>query len=714
MTTLRKDPAIEFAEPDYIATASFVPNDSLIANEWHLNKIAASAAWAVTQGTSNIIVAVLDSGVNAAHPDLAGELLPGYNFVWNNANPDDDFGHGTAVTGSIVAAGNNGAGVAGVAWGCRVLPVKVMDASGMASHSTIAQGIEYAVEHGARVINLSMGGDMNSSTLQEAINYAWSNNVIVIAAAGNTGGTTPQYPAACDHVVAVSATDQNDARAWFSTYGTFVSLAAPGVAIWTTERDLANPYAAWSGTSFASPIVAAVAGLVASVNPALSNAGIVELLKQSADDLGSAGSDPVFGFGRVNAYRALQAAYPGGLPTQPPATNDVPPSGSETNAPTLTITSAPADHSRLASSSINLAGTAADDSGVASVELQLNDADWTAVTGTTGWSAQVTLDPGANTIRIRAIDNAGNSSVILTRSVVYVMTAPVTLAITGAGSISPYRNQTLLEVGKTYVIRATPGPGQVFAGWEGIDSKRAVLSFVMQPGLALVAHFVPSPFPNVRGNYNGLASNDTEVTPENSGAFNVTVTAAGSFSGKVLLAGARYGFHGKFDLNGDAVVVVSRAMQSPLNVRLHLNLATPADEVTGTLSDGRWTSAMSGERNVFNAQLHPATQAGTRTLKLSRADQSEAADGLSKISANGATRVRGTLVDGRAFSTASALSRNGDCPFYLSLNHGTEVVIGWLNFPASQGPSANGTVLWVKSGTNSFAATLQAASVPAQ
>ncbi len=236
----------------------------------------------------------------------------------------------------------------------------------------------------------------------------------------------------------------------------------------------------------------------------------------------------------------------------------------------------------------------------------------------------------------------------------------------------------------------------------------------MQPNLSLTANFVPSPFPAVKGNYNGLVNNEAAVTPENSGAFAVTVTASGTFSGRVMLAGARHGFHGKFDLNGDAAITILRSTLSPLHARLHLDLASLTDKVSGMLSDGTWTSAMAGDRNVFSSQYRPAQQAGSRTLTLSRSDDTEAANGLSKIAANGMTRVRGTLVDGRAFATASDLSKTGDCPFYLSLNHGTEVVIGWLNFPIGQGPSANGTVLWVKSGTNSFAATLQAASAPGQ
>lgn len=310
LAALNNDPTIEFAERDYIAEAAFAPNDAYVqaGSEWHLAKIQAPAAWDITTGALTIVVAVLDSGVNAAHPDLAGKILPGYDFVWNDSDPADDFGHGTAVAGVIGAAGNNLIGVAGVAFGSKILPVKVMDASGFAYYSTLAQGIHYAVDQGARVINISIAGTSASATLQGAINYAWSNNVVVVVAAGNNGNNTPLYPAACSNVVAVSATLANDSIASFSSYGNHIALAAPGDNIWTTTRDLTTKYSAWSGTSFASPVVAGVVALVISAKPSLSNGQIVSILEQTADDLGASGFDTVFGFGRVNAGRAVSEA----------------------------------------------------------------------------------------------------------------------------------------------------------------------------------------------------------------------------------------------------------------------------------------------------------------------------------------------------------------------------------------------------------------------
>ena len=218
LAALRQDSGIEFAERDGIARAAFLPNDPYVlsGNEWHLAKIQAPQAWNLTTGSTNTVVAILDSGINAAHPDLAGRILPGYDFLNNGTDTSDDFGHGTAVAGVVVAAGNNGLGVAGVAYGCSVLPVRVVDASGFASYSSIAQGISYAVDQGARVINISIAGNSPSSTLQDAINYAWSNNVLVVAAAGNNANDAPQYPAACDQVVAVAATAPDDSLATFS------------------------------------------------------------------------------------------------------------------------------------------------------------------------------------------------------------------------------------------------------------------------------------------------------------------------------------------------------------------------------------------------------------------------------------------------------------------------------------------------------------------
>jgi hypothetical protein len=235
----------------------------------------------------------------------------------------------------------------------------------------------------------------------------------------------------------------------------------------------------------------------------------------------------------------------------------------------------------------------------------------------------------------------------------------------------------------------------------------------MQTNLTLVANFVTNPFPAVRGVYAGLMANTNGVTPDNSGYFTLAVGGLGAFSGHLVAGGKRYGFSSRFNLGGDATISVRRGLASPLALSLHVDLTNRSDQAVGAVSDGNWTSDVTVDRNVFNSGSNPAQQAGLRSFVLERApDNSTAASGLSRISLSGATNVRGQLNDGRSFSTSSALAKNGDCPFYLSLNHGAEMVIGWLNFAAGQGPIASGTVLWIKTGTNAFATTLQAAPGP--
>jgi len=800
LAALRSDPGIEFAERDALAKAAFIPNDPLVVSgsEWHLAKIQALRAWDVDFGSSKVVVAILDSGIDAAHPDLAGHVLAGYDFVGGDTDVSDDFGHGTAVAGVVVAAGNNGVGVAGVAYGCSVLPVKVMDSSGFASYSCLAQGIYYAVDQGAQVINISIAGDSPSVTLQEAIDYAWSNNVVVVAAAGNNANAVPQYPAACDNVVAVSATEPDDSLASFSSYGSFVSLSAPGDDIWTTQNDALNPYGAWRGTSFASPIVAATAALALSANSSLSNSQIVSILEQNADDLGAAGYDTTFGYGRVNALRVVCAANPelavalNTAASDPPAVDwtspadatefslgaiiplqavaaaatggvaqvvflagsnvvaafSAPPfvaqwtppgegsfvltavvtdtqgltatsapvtviiSGLQAAAPLLKITTGPPNHARLEAPAVSLAGIASSSAGIGHVEVQLNGGPAQVADGDTNWSAQVSLVPGPNVVEFRCFDLAGNVSPAITRALTYVVNVPLALATNGLGRISPDLDGRQLEIGKTYTLRAIPGPGQVFAGWTGIASSSPDLTFQMRSNLSLAASFVPTPFPVVQGNYAGLAVGASDVTPDNSGFCRLTVTSLGCFTGKLLSAGRSYGFRGRFDLSGDTTLSVPRGGLAPLSVALHADLTSGTDQIVGRVTDGDWSSDLVADRNVFNARTNPASQAGLRSFILESADDSPtlAATGSSRIAAGGGASVRGKLVTGHSFGTASALARNGDCPFYLSLNRGTQVIIGWLNFPAGQAPLAAGTVLWAGTGTNAFAATLRATS----
>ncbi len=398
IAALSKNPNFEFAEPDYIANIILTPNDPYYAvYQWHLPKVSAPTAWDTTTGAAGVTVAVVDSGVQSTHPDLAGRVLPGYDYVNNDSDPSDDNGHGTAVAGVAAAKGNDGIGVAGAAWNVSILPVKVMSASGSGSHSAIANGINYSADRGARIINLSLGGTSSSRTLQSAVNYAWNKNCVLIAAAGNNGTSTAVYPAAYSNVVAVSATTSADTMASFSSYGSFVDLSAPGQDITTTWPG--GGYVTISGTSFSSPLTAGVAALALSVNPALSNSQVSSLLTSNADDLGAAGYDIYFGAGRVNAARVVAAAVP-------------PPPSGDTTAPVTTVTNPKNGASIAGLRSVTVSVSSSDNIGVTKAELYI-DGKLVATSSSGSFNYNWNLKnvaAGPHTLQSKAYDAAGNSA----------------------------------------------------------------------------------------------------------------------------------------------------------------------------------------------------------------------------------------------------------------------------------------------------------------
>jgi len=305
---LERDANIEYVEPDFIAQALGTSNDPYFVqgSQWHLSKIQAPTAWDTTTGSSTQVVAVIDSGVRASHPDLVGKVMVGYDFVANDNDANDENGHGTGVAGTLSPGSNNQIGVCGVAWANPILPVRVLDANGSGNYSAIANGIIYAADRGAKVINLSLGGTSSSRALQDAINYAWNKQCVIVAAAGNNGSNVAFYPAACTNVVAVSATNASDTRPTWSNFGSYVDVSAPGVDILSVYGT--DQYAAWNGTSFSSPVASGVVALMAAANSTLSNVQLVDLLIKNSDDIGALGKDVYYGSGRVNANRAVTAA----------------------------------------------------------------------------------------------------------------------------------------------------------------------------------------------------------------------------------------------------------------------------------------------------------------------------------------------------------------------------------------------------------------------
>lgn len=442
LNALRRNADVEYAEPDQVAQAFATANDPYFSSEWHLSKIEAPAAWDSTTGAADMIVAVIDTGVLASHPDLNGKVLAGYDFVNNDTDASDDNGHGTAVAGVSAAASNNQLGVAGVAWANPILPVKVLGADGSGSYSAIANGITWAADRGARVINLSLGGTTNSPTLQNAVNYAWNKGAVIIAAAGNSGNNIASYPAACQNVVAVSATDSADARPSWSNYGSYVDVSAPGVDILTLYGT--NSYASWSGTSFSSPVTSGVVALMRAANSQLSNQSIVNLLLGNSDDLGSPGYDEYYGNGRVNARRAVSAAQ--ALVT-------------DTTVP-LAVIDAPAAGASV-SGTVNVAISGTDNVGVTRVELYLDGVLFgqsNSASATFPWNTSSQLD-GSHSLEARAYDAANNVgiktiSVDVRNSAVTDTVAPV-VNITSPSMNAYIGKTTKIAVSSTDNIRVT-------------------------------------------------------------------------------------------------------------------------------------------------------------------------------------------------------------------------------------------------------------------
>jgi subtilisin family serine protease len=302
------------------------PNDPSYSVQWGPAKVDAPLGWFFASG-AGVTVAIVDTGVDLNHPEFSGRFVPGRHF-FNNGSQDsavqDDQGHGTHVAGIAAATGNNGIGVAGMAWQAKILPVKVLASDGTGWTSDVALGVTWATDQGAKVVNLSLGGEQQSSTLLNATNYAYSHGSLVIAAAGNCGDSNYSlngctslnptfYPAANPNVVGVGATDSNDTRASFSEYGSFVDVTAPGVNIYSTLWTAAgSTYGTESGTSMAAPLVSGLAALVWSRNPGLTNAQVVTLLQNSAVPLppGTPGRNDQYGYGRVNAGAAVVGATP--------------------------------------------------------------------------------------------------------------------------------------------------------------------------------------------------------------------------------------------------------------------------------------------------------------------------------------------------------------------------------------------------------------------
>jgi len=336
------DPLVRYAEPNLIFHATYVPNDPYYAglyntsnagaiNQYWLPRINAPAAWDATRNlTTDVMVAIVDTGVDYDHPDLSAKVarnasgaVIGYNFVAGNADPKDDDGHGTHCAGIAAAATDNAIGVAGASFNSvKIMPVKVLDATGSGTLANVANGILWAANNGAKVISLSLGASTYSQTIQDAVTSAWNKGAVIVAAAGNDGRQTISYPGGNLYALAVAATDETDATASFSNWGIDIGTAAPGVHVLSTmptysvylntQYGYFMNYDALNGTSMATPVIAGTAAMLMANDPSLTNVATVQLLQRTADNVaGTAGGgwDIHYGYGRVNSGNAVARAY---------------------------------------------------------------------------------------------------------------------------------------------------------------------------------------------------------------------------------------------------------------------------------------------------------------------------------------------------------------------------------------------------------------------
>jgi subtilisin family serine protease len=316
--TVGAEPIVTWVELNYCVQGTLHPNDPDYNDPGKVyapQLVNAEDAWDLTTGNGDLILAIVDSGLALGHPEFAGRIVPGYDLVNDDPDPSDDHGHGTHVAGIVAAAIDNGEGMAGIAPGVRIMPVKVLNASNVGTTAGMASGIAYAAEHGAKIINLSLATIVDTHVMRDAVQFAAARGSFMVVAAGNSGsGIFTFYPAGYPETMAVAATTRNDTRYVLSNFGNYVDIAAPGEGIWSTLWTVNEPraYGFLTGTSMAAPHVSGLAALLLSLRPDLAADSLRTVIQRTATDLGDPGWDGCFGHGRIDvgaAVRALDTLY---------------------------------------------------------------------------------------------------------------------------------------------------------------------------------------------------------------------------------------------------------------------------------------------------------------------------------------------------------------------------------------------------------------------
>jgi subtilisin family serine protease/chitodextrinase len=410
---------IEFAEPDALVEPSLIPNDVWYTNWQHqLPQINAPAGWDMTTGSPDVIIAILDTGVRPTHEDLAAKLVPGRNIYGNNDNTADVYGHGTLVAGTAAAITNNVTGVSGVSWQSRIMPVRIGADNGYATYSDMASGLTWAADHGAGVANISYRASESSTVSSAAKYFVGKTGGVVTSSAGNESTFVSQSDN--PNIMTVGAIDPNNALYSWSNSGNIIDVVAPGCDYSTSNGGDSN-YSSACGTSFSSPITAGLAALVKSANPNLTGVQIMDVINHSADDLGAAGWDTTFGWGRINVARAIQAATNSSGDLTPPSV----PTGLSAST---------------ATDKIVLSWTASTDNiGVTGYKVYRNGVEVGGTSGTTSYTDATALAGVTYSYTVRAFDIAGNTSadsapVTATLSDTSAPTVPGSLSATSSSS----------------------------------------------------------------------------------------------------------------------------------------------------------------------------------------------------------------------------------------------------------------------------------------
>jgi thermitase len=336
---LQNLPGVEYAEPNFFTyVVGTTPDDPGWVNQYGLRRIRAPDGWDHDTGSVTVMIAIIDTGVALGHPDLQAKIVPGYDFVNSDSDPMDDHGHGTHVAGIAAASTDNNFGMAGVSWGARIMPIKVLSSAGSGTYANLAAGMIWAVDHGAQVLNLSLGGITPSGVLEDAVNYGYGHGAVMIAAAGNDGINFVRFPARLPHVIAIAATDQTNNRASFSNYGSQIDLSAPGLSIWSTE--MGGGFGYRDGSSMSTPFVSGLAAILVGLPGPYSPDLIEYEMESTAKDLGVFGRDDFYGHGLIQLDQAialalLRTAVPTPTLTATPLPPYIPVYPTATSTPTL-------------------------------------------------------------------------------------------------------------------------------------------------------------------------------------------------------------------------------------------------------------------------------------------------------------------------------------------------------------------------------------------